>query len=808
MASGTFPEEYISPKEKEKEWYGLQYAKAMYYTNNRYGPQVFYDDSEYQSLIEVAQGRQSVDNIRNLFSFFRRNNGDAADDGSGSLAFIDIQVLNLAPKYINRAVAKMQQLKYDISLSAIDPTSIDEQKTMEDQVKALYELKGWFEQTRLDPKVFFPDLDIDALPEFSDELLQNIYINPKIQKVIDGELSIKLIQRINHFNQVMREVDWDFAVIGKAHIECYLDANGIPRPKRIPPNRYIGSYVENEAYQYQQYAGYYDIITVNQFMKEASEFLPMDKIVEIIQQYALKNSSERSFYMDRSDIKFDGLDYIPVLRFYFKSEDTETKVTKKNQYGNKILLDKTFDYVPPKETEARYGPGGDSRIIRNTYESIYGGTWVIDSECTYGYGRKEYPRMNLVECQLPIISFAPNLKEERVVSLLSQMIEPLYMINVTWNKIKQILARGWMGFREIDFNQLENVSLGRGGAVWTPRQVYEHFLKTDTLVKRGVTNKYDQPVGSAIEGNPTGLTLSDYFSTFTASINLLESMTGTTMVESSQPVDRPGLGVLQMSQQAGYLDMEYLFNAHANMYERVSHQLLLLMQQAKRNKKKIQGFIPALGKGSTQFYEVPDTLAYCEYGLIMEPQPTPEEWAGFYNDVSLAVKAGTEGLPGGISIADSALLRELDNLKQARQVMAIKQQLYERKVQQQKIADQEMAMKANQQAAEYKAKQELAKIEAKKLADLELAKLNGVINQALQNQKYEFEGALKNVEGMVKKQISKQQSVDEIIKQGVRNQPEDRKSERKLAGDVIKAETEKLKIEEMAKQKAKAKTPA
>jgi hypothetical protein len=770
MASGTFPEEYISPKEKEKEWYGLQYAKAMYYTNNRYGPQLFYDDSEFTALTEISQGRQSVDNIRKLFGHFR--NAGGGDDGSGSLSYIDVQVLNLAPKYINRAVAKMQRIKYDITLSAIDPISVDQQRTLEQKVKAVYELRGWFNAMKLDPQAFFPDLNLAELPLHEDELLFQIYTNPKLQKVIDGELSIKLLHSINDFNQKMREIDWNTVVYGRAHLEIYFDQNGVPRPRVIPVNQYIGSFVENENYEHQQYAGYFDIITVSQFIKEASEHLPWDKIQEIIQTNALKNSTERSFYLDRADAKFDGLDYIPVLRFYFKSQDERKYVVRKNQYGNKIMMEKAYNYMPPEEKAERYGKNGDSRIIGNTYNSIYGGTWVIDSECVYDYGRKKYPQLNLVEATLPIISFAPSMKDGRVVSFTSQIIEPLFMINVAHNKIKQILARGWMGIQEIDFNQLENVAMGRGGTQWTPRQVYEFMRQSDILVKRGTTNKYDQSFGSAIESNTTGLTLADYFTTFTTYIQILEQMTGTTVAESVESKNRVAATAIKASEFAGDLDMEYLYNAHEKMYQKASHQLLLLMQQAKKDKVKIEGFVPALGKGNTQYFEVPDDLALCEYGIIIERQPTEQEWIGFYNDVSRALDAGLQGIPGGISIADSALLRELDNLKQARQIMAIRQQIYERKAMEAKIQDQQMAMEANNMSAQATAEAELNRIQVQKQADLEVEVLKGKIMQQLQNEKYEMEAEISNVTNMVKERISKQVSIDEIYKQAVKNIPD------------------------------------
>jgi hypothetical protein len=151
----------------------------------------------------------------------------------------------------------------------------------------------------------------------------------------------------------------------------------------------------------------------------------------------------------------------------------------------------------------------------------------------------------------------------------------------------------------------------------------------------------------------------------------------------------------------------------------------------------------------------------------------------FYNDISVALKAGVEGLPGGISIADSALLREMSNLKQARQIMAIRQQIYERKMQEQKIADNEMAMKANQVAAQSKTQGDMMVINAQKEADLELAILNGKIQEKLQNDKYTMEAEINGVSDMVKQKISKQQSIDEIVKQALRNKVEFAKVEKR-----------------------------
>src|SRR5690606_28207623 len=130
---------------KEKPEYGLQYILAAFHSTDRFGTGIFGDNTEIQSLIELAQGRQSTEDIAKLFGKFRGTTSDY-DDGPESLVYIDPQVLNLAPKYINRAVAKMQARAFDISLEAIDLPSIDAKEDYAASIQAFYRLKEWVQQ--------------------------------------------------------------------------------------------------------------------------------------------------------------------------------------------------------------------------------------------------------------------------------------------------------------------------------------------------------------------------------------------------------------------------------------------------------------------------------------------------------------------------------------------------------------------------------------------------------------------------------------------------------------------------------------
>lgn len=793
----SYPPEYVAPETKERPQYGVQYAKAMYATSNRLGT-FHFDEIEYMGLMEIAQGRQSVEGIRKLFGHF-----DEGDSQGADLAYIDPQVLNLAPKYINRAVAKMQRYTYDIGVNAVDIVSVNEKEQLAAGIQAFYRLKDWLEGMGQDPRELFPDIDVDALPQYPDEMLYDLTANPKIKKEIAAELGIKLLHYVNDFRQKLREVDWYTVVIGKGHLHFYLDENGVPRVEVINPRFYVGSYVDNESYDNQQHAGFIDWITVDQLRKEMlADGFDEYFIQDIVAQWRDGRHGSISPEYKGGTTSYDGLDYVPVMRFYFKSEDVRTFVKQKNKYGTEILLEKSFNYEPGPEVY-EYFNRGEREVIRNQYTSVYGGTWIINTDVVYNYGRKKTPRTHLVEAQLPIISFAPNMKEGRVVSLLSQMIEPLFMINVSWNKIKEILAKGWMGTREIDISQFENVALGKGGHEWTPRQVYEHFLKTNTLIKRSHRNQYDQnPNGSAVVDSASGLQMADYINTLMTAINMLEQMTSTAAVDSINVPDRLSATGAKLSAMTSDFDMEYLYNAHEFFLYKGSHMLLLLLQETLRDGNTVKGFIPALGKVNTGYYEAPTDLAYCDLGLMITRQPTDEEWAQFYEDVRIAL-ANKE-----ISVADSAFLRDIDNLKQARQMLVIRHNQHRRYLREEAEFNNKLAIESNQAAAEAKAQFEAAKEDKKGENARELALLDGKIKERLIRVEKGLEAEIKGVENQIKERMKRQEGIDSIVKEAMRAKADKYGSDMQFRQSVInatqKAESDRMKAIQ-ATQKAQSK---
>lgn len=794
MSNSEYPffDEFMPPAKKDKKPAGLQNAKAMYHSTNRYGYRLFNDTQNFNALIELAQGRQSTENIYKSLGFF--NDKGATQDDNGALAYIDVQVLNLVTKYVNRAVAKLQRYRYDVNFSAVDPISVDQAKQRNAQIKALYEMKDWMERVKVDPQQIFPDIDVSLLPDFPDEMMFNLMANSKVKKIVDAEKTLKLVNHtLNDVDEEMRLYDWDSVVVGRGHIHCYNDHNNLPRIKRINPKFWGGSYVDNEDFSKQEYAFFIDFISRNQFKTEAQGDLSQAEMEEVIGAFAFPNTAASFGSSPEYYDNYDGLEYIPVMRFYFLSNDNVAyKIWNHNDTGNRQIEPTHYQYFSKSKTK---------EVVQNSYTSVYGGVWVVDSETVYNYGRKDIPKTMLVNSRLPIVTFAPSMKEGRVVSLVAQLVEPADLLNVAWNRLKDILAKGRMGVLELNLTAIENIALGRGGENWTPREAIDFFMQSNIWVTRQNTNQFGQNLGKSLQESNAGLTVADYLSTITTAIRMMDEQSGSTIVESAQVPDRVTTGTVKANMQSGTEAIEYLVNGHLQTYKQVCHLSLLLAQESKRSNASLQGMIPALGTSTTEFFEVPEDLPYTEFGLQMIPEPTQEEWIDFFTEMQLSVREGR------LNSSDSAFIRQIKSMTLARYIMAVRERSNEAKNMKLKAQDQQFQMQMAGQATQDKLQSEMALLQEKKKIDIEVMAIQARIDDALLQRKAMLEGEVSKVSDMVKQQITRQTGIDTVLKEAMRSRSEDNKAQQqhdsKLLAANIGAQATLAAAEISAKNKPK-----
>ena len=276
-------------------------------------------------------------------------------------------------------------------------------------------------------------------------------------------------------------------------------------------------------------------------------------------------------------------------------------------------------------------------------------------------------------------------------------------------------------------------------------------------------------------------------------------MTSTPVVESANIPDRLPAKAVNASLMSADIDMEYLYNAHSYLFERATHMQLLLSQEALRNPDTHRYFLPAVGRVNINALR---RLPYCEMGIRLSRQPGPEEWLEFYQDVRIALEAGARGLPGGIRLSDAMFLREIDNLKQARRIMVIREQQFRRELMEQKQLDNQMAMEANQAAAQAKFQYDTELLKVKGLIDENITQLKGQIELMKQEQKHNLERESQAIGEEMKRLIKDIDGKYSVLKEGLRSQSEDYKTDRSYDAKVYAANRAAEASETVAENKA------
>lgn len=759
-----FPSEFVSISEKRKPEYGIAYARAAFYAFANSGVGLFYNGQErYQYLTELAQGRQSIEPIRKRLGYQTESNRDE------QFAYIDINVLNYAQKYINYVQGKLNKLDHEVSISAIDPVAQNHKMQYESRVKAFYELRDWVNSVQLPMKELFSDLDIAELPDAPDEWLIDHTMNYQHKAAMEAEIRVKKLNEANNYAQIKKLKSFDLPVYGIGITNTYLDKNGIPRIRRIHPANFICSVVKDEFFGDMEYAGHIEYITTAQFRREASPFLTEASIKSIIDQ---KGTRDRQYVYgaatpDTVNYAFDNLTYIPVFRFQYLTEDTETYEIRPNRFGNLIASERENGFEPIDTEKALYSDfgGSEREIVVKTYTAKYGGTWVIDSDVVYDYGRTPYLKSYLVEPTLDYHVVAPNMKDGVIVSLLAQMEEPLELLNLAYNKIKQILADGFMGAIEIDIRKLESIPLGKGGANMTPRQVMDLFFKKKILFKRSSKDQYDQVDGAAIIEHPMGLTLADYLAMMQNAVGMLDTITGINREATQGQQQGDLVQNTKYSFATTEIVLDYLTNAMQQSYRSECMSLLRLSQISEEM---------ALEKGTVSHLKnifgynalLDGTVAFHDYSLSISAKPTMEEWQNLYDQVNKSLTAGL------ITFSDAVFVRRIDNLKQAEQVLIHRERKRQRELAAQKQADIEANARVQQESNQQAMQNNLALLQEEYRLKFQLEQLLMKGMQLTKEQDFMYKQILQRENNQAKLIDTRIQGNNDFVRQAQKNKVE------------------------------------
>ncbi len=760
-----FPDENVSEDEKKSPEYGCRYAKAMYSAAGSVNSDRFYAKSAYYDLLyKFAQGQQDVEAIKTLLGKY------ATKDGGEDIShtYISANEIKLIPKYINLLQGKLSKVQFDIRLTPLDPLALEPQKEYQAKLQTVLD----FRKSGLTSSVsefmseaeLFPEIDPQVLAELDEEYLVNLQMNPRYRSAMEGEMAIEKAFNANDWERIEGEILKDIKITGLGIGRTFNDKNGNQKIERIDPRGFITSYLpKGESFEGMQDAGYVAFLTHSEFRREASPYLDEETINDIIKGKIKTSggghpvSGGGSTYGDSYyDTRNTPLGKIAVLRFQFLTENKRAYVVRKNAYGNTKMEPKKFGFKPAQNEQPLY-ESGEKKLLQPTWTAKYSGSWVMGTDFVFGYDVDTNSQRSLnkfVDERLNYFVFAPNMVDGKTVSMIEQVMEPLSMLAVAWNKFKMIMGRGYMGNVKIRFDRLAEVAMSTTDK-WTPGQIYKHWVESGILLDAGGESGDN---GSALEIVDGGLSAGDYLSTIQTCNQLIQDITGVNALsDGSTPAERTGVGVAQQALAESNNALSYLFRAKQHLHKRFSYSILLLVQKAVRDGFKIP-LSSTLGQNSLSFWEgtitsVTEAVALTDMAVEVDLRPGDADWQWLYQMVTDSVIAGR------LEEKDAIFIKRIKNLKQAEEVFTLRAKKYKQQMQQQKQLDVDNNIKQSEAAAQAAMQVKLAEINAQRDADIAVKRVEGEEERLTEQVKG-------NVKGMIQQSMNqaKLDAADKTVK--------------------------------------------
>lgn len=706
----NFPDPFADPKVKATPEYILKYGKAMYSQFGKYGLRVFYNDkAKYQSLANYANGMQPIDKYKKRL--------DCWDDEPGKDTFVNIDwsPFNLATKFVNIMTDKIYQTGYDPVCHPIDPLALDQRQNTEYMMKAFMEHRDWIQEMGTAFNAETLGFDPGLLPDHADELEMHMNMTYKDRFAMEAEMAIKIHMTNNDFEQVRKEYIRDFVVYGIGCLETRNDKNGYTKIRRLDPRTVIIGNSESEDFKNVTHGGYVENVSIADLRTAAGKQFTEEQYQTIYRDFSrpVYGSETNVPPLNAYDTYNNGGErMVPVMKFYFKTTNEYTYVKKQDKRGTWRLY--------PQENRTKEKEG--QKLIKDFYETVYEGSWIVGSEFVYNCGMLndvEVDPTNPSATRIPLHVISPNMLNGQTSSMLNSCIPILDQININWYQFQHMLAQTRPDGPAINLDALVEAPLGKGGKMFTARQVMDLYMKKGILVfsGKGMSGQNGNGVPIQEMSNNNYEKATGFLNNIIMLINMLRQITGINeAVDASTPSTDALVGTMQLAANGANSALGYIFHSDRMMVKHVSESCIFLTQNAVR-RGQVAGYVDSIGVSSVKYWEVNKDVSLCQFGIELTTRPTPAEWQEFYAQIAKGYDAGV------LTASDFITLKEFTNLRQARQYMAVIERRRKKEEQQAQQAMMQQQGQLNQQAVltAEQAKQQTMQMELTLKAQLEKA---------------------------------------------------------------------------------------
>lgn len=708
-ARTLFPNEDVSPKEKESKGWLMQYAQAAFnsYGDTPFGSIGYRSRDKYEWIKTYAQGRQSIERYKRVLT--------PDQDPNNNNLVVDWSVLPIIPKFRRTALGLLEKQNYDIQIDPVDPFAQSEKDRLVAEMKAKAILREEFK------KQGRPDLaesaELMANPGEPDDLdgIEVAELGMRHKTSMEAELVVELVFDQNDYEGQRRQQLQDQFDYGVAIFKDY-EQDGLVGFRRVDPRRFLSNFCTYPDFRDLRYAGEVLEVPVAQLIQMSNGELSNEDI-EFIYKYANANQWRgnmpvgNAYYGTYNDFWNKGK--VQVLDLEIMSTDDIVREERVDRRGNTIFGRAGFEDTNNKK----------QKFKRKQVVGVYRVKWIVGTNICFDYGKQWNIKRDPINIARAKSSFhiAPvDFFDMKTFSRMEAIIPFADSIQLAYYRLQHELNTAVPRGFNINLAALEEISLSGGGKAMSPSDVIDLYLQRGVLVSRSVAAD-GRPVPPAInqlEGG-VGNAIAEYWNMINNNLDMIRQTLGLNeLTDGSTPNPKFLTTVAQLAASGTNNALSDISYADRALAQSLSEAVIIRVQDVIKRGGG-EAYDNSLGLGTVELLKRSQEISKYTYGISIVDKPTAEEKAKLDELVKVALQSGQ------INIDDVIRLNNIQNIKQAELFLAYKVKKNAEKKQREAMEAQQMNGQIQQQSAmmaeqakqqtiqmEYQMKSELEKVKA------------------------------------------------------------------------------------------------
>lgn len=682
-----FPRHDISPTKKNKKWH-LQYSKAFHREFQQgNGKSLRWAKEQYTEWRQYARGKQSIDQYKTLLGL-KKNNGK----WNQTWRNIDWSILPIFPRFKTVIKNRLLKLPRYIDIQAIDQTSISLEKQRRCDILNYINNKEFYESTERElglpsTSPFEPG---EHVPENTSEvdIYMKMYPKNKLIMLMRDQLDLTLYN--NDWKQIEDQIINDLIEVGVSGTYTWMDVNGAIRINRVIGEHVISNMTTENDFSDIIRVGRYEQITISQLRARVPKGTFTEEDYAAIAQSASKNEYNalvgHKFFEENNRFPYDH-ELITILTWECLSADSTAYILTN---GKNLQVRENPDWLgdkTDKQYEQYYKAKGENRkVIRDSYNNLYGCVWIVDTDYVYNYGKKT----NQIRSTNSLRDVESNYTMYTLDydSLMRQCIPILNNIQINWLQYQHHLAKSKPGGLAIEKRALGSVDLGNGQKL-TSGQVLQMYAETGSYIYVGTDHNGRHYPFEPIRELRGGISdaAKQHLDFIIIQIDILRSILGLNEVtDSSTPDPKIGKAVSEMLQYGTNNALASIYHGFISIYERTLRKISYLVPDSLRisnsNLRNDQ-----TGEQNNEFIKALQDTPFVEFGIKIEIGVTDEMRNRLTQHINASLKSN-----GGVLLPEDAFIIENEpNIHRAYLLLSQK-----RRQREQEIMANEMAKMSRQ----------------------------------------------------------------------------------------------------------------